>query len=276
MAVSIPLLPPPPTKALRYSALLLLFIVTLTVLQDYLQAQRNGYRFFLNESLLFKTFWALFLPIAALLVRHWAKLPARPKRLPLAAQVALFTGTATLLHLLLFPLCITLLSALLLNHTYAFYQTLSYTIAEDIYKYILVYGAIAWWWLHGKRAPAAPAISALQPAHQPLLQLLVDNGRQKTAIATEAIVCISAASPYAAIHTMGQKFLHSATLKALAGQLDNALFIRVHKSAIVNIRQVQGYTSRLNGDYDIQMANGQTIRLSRRYVAAFKHALAHR
>jgi DNA-binding LytR/AlgR family response regulator len=51
-------------------------------------------------------------------------------------------------------------------------------------------------------------------------------------------------------------------------------FIRVHKSSIVNIAFIHSLVSRQNGDYDLIMKDGCTVRASRNYVAALKKKLS--
>ncbi len=46
-----------------------LLIIGLTIFQDFLESKRNGYAFYFNESLLFKTIWFLFIPILAVLYK---------------------------------------------------------------------------------------------------------------------------------------------------------------------------------------------------------------
>jgi DNA-binding LytR/AlgR family response regulator len=74
------------------------------------------------------------------------------------------------------------------------------------------------------------------------------------------------------LQTADKKHFHSATLKSLVAQLPPATFIRVHKSAIVNMAFVKSLQSRGNGDYDITMQNNSIVRLSRNYAAAFKQS----
>lgn len=44
-----------------------LSIIALTVFQDFLESLRNGYAFYISESILFKTVWFLFIPLLTLL-----------------------------------------------------------------------------------------------------------------------------------------------------------------------------------------------------------------
>ncbi|MGH9949634.1 MAG: LytR/AlgR family response regulator transcription factor, partial [Pyrinomonadaceae bacterium] len=67
-----------------------------------------------------------------------------------------------------------------------------------------------------------------------------------------------------------KRYLHNETLKSILETLDNETFVRIHKSLIVNISNVRSYKSRLNGDYDLTVADGTSLRLSRTYAATFK------
>jgi DNA-binding LytR/AlgR family response regulator len=103
-----------------------------------------------------------------------------------------------------------------------------------------------------------------------LKSLLVMDNNERIVISTADILYFSANSPYINIHHKQKRYLHNETLKSLSQRLDNELFVRVHKSVIVNIKNVQSYKSRLNGDYDLTMADGKEVRLSRNYASIFK------
>ena len=100
--------------------------------------------------------------------------------------------------------------------------------------------------------------------------IVINNGKENTIVNIEDIVLITSATPYILIHLDNRQYLHSETLKSICNVIDNNVFIRVHKSTVVNISKVSSFKSRLNGDYDLQLINGDTTRLSRTYVAAFK------
>ncbi|WP_254788460.1 LytR/AlgR family response regulator transcription factor [Cellulophaga baltica] len=85
------------------------------------------------------------------------------------------------------------------------------------------------------------------------------------------MIQITSATPYICIHLENKRHLHSETLKSMCGQLDSNVFVRVHKSSVVNISKVSSFKSRLNGDYDLQLANGDLVRLSRTYATDFKN-----
>lgn len=55
------------------------------------------------------------------------------------------------------------------------------------------------------------------------------------------------------------------SLKNIKEKFDSNEFIRIHRSHIVNINKIQYLESASGGDYDVKLANGEEVRLSRRY-----------
>ena len=45
-------------------------------------------------------------------------------------------------------------------------------------------------------------------------------------------------------------------------------FVRIHKSAAVNVMAIRSFTPLFKGDYEVLLRNGRTLRLSRRYKDA--------
>lgn len=244
--------------------LLVAFVIVFTIFQDFLHSNFNNYHFYFSESLLFKCFWLLFLPLLLVqshYLKTYLKQPKRSKTLVVLLSVIL----PTILHLLLFPIAVWLLSVLFFDHTYNILATLNYTLSEDFYKYILIYGLAALMLSYRK----TPYPSSNLPI--PFLQkITVNTGRNYIAIPVEDILFIAASAPYIAIHTAEKTYLHTETLKSMGNKLDPQQFIRVHKSTVINISKVASYKSRLNGDYDLLLSNEETVRLSRNYAHSFK------
>ena len=111
---------------------------------------------------------------------------------------------------------------------------------------------------------------AIQYKNSTLHKLVINNGKDNTIVPVEDITRITAATPYVFVHTDCKKHLHAVTLKSITAVLDPNRFIRVHKSTLVNISKVKSYKSRLNGDYDIELCNGEKVRLSRTFAPHFK------
>ena len=61
-------------------------------------------------------------------------------------------------------------------------------------------------------------------------------------------------------------------LRRSLAQLDSELgahgFQRIHRSAVVNVGRVNAVALREDGEYDVVMASGERLRMSRRYRKA--------
>jgi two-component system LytT family response regulator len=58
------------------------------------------------------------------------------------------------------------------------------------------------------------------------------------------------------------------TLQDLLAQLGEQHFARIHKSTAVNIAEIAALHTLFKGDYELQLRNGERLRLSRRYKDA--------
>jgi hypothetical protein len=252
-------------KIVKVAGLLMVFAVLLRLIQDYLHAYINNYHFYFSESILHKGFWFVFFPVSVLQGYVIGKFSNTfSGKLKLAFLTVLII-LATLVHLASFAFIISTAYSIFLNHSYSFINLLRYSFSEDTYLCLLIYAisTLVFSRLNAEK-PKAPS------AQRYLTVVMVGSGAKTTAVNVNDIFYVSSASPYVALHTATRKFLHSETLKVLGQQLNPAQFVRIHKSTIVNIREVESYQSRLNGDYDITLKNGEVVRMSRNYSTPFK------
>lgn len=249
-------------KNLEILLALFISIIGLTIFQDFLESNRSGGSFYFSESILFKTIWILFIPILALLGRILKK-----QNLDSLGQTTIFIVTPIIIHLVLLPLVFLLFSVLFYNGRYGIYKILTYTLANDLYKLVIIYSVFVF----GHRYLSYKLTDMVSLNMKSYVRkIIVVNGKNNSVIDVNDIHQIMAETPYISIHLEEKKYLHTETLKSISTQLDNKKFVRVHKSTIVNLDKVVSYKSRLNGDYDIILKNGVELRLSRTYVANFK------
>ena len=78
---------------------------------------------------------------------------------------------------------------------------------------------------------------------------------------------ISAEENYVRICTGTETHLLRETMTSLEQRLDPKLFLRVHRSAIVNLRYVKEVRSESRGDFMVHLVNGQKLAMSRSYRA---------
>ncbi|MBF7074512.1 response regulator transcription factor [Glaciecola sp. MH2013] len=91
-----------------------------------------------------------------------------------------------------------------------------------------------------------------------------DPGRIRL-IDVENISFISGAGNYAEVHLQdGKVILHRETLCELEKQLNPNLFVRIHRSSIVQRKMVVELRPNDKGDYTVILVNGETLTLSRR------------
>ncbi|SFD19584.1 LytR/AlgR family response regulator transcription factor [Pseudoalteromonas denitrificans] len=94
-------------------------------------------------------------------------------------------------------------------------------------------------------------------------------------VPTGTIQWVDAAGDYMCLHTNdGKTHILRKTMKELEAELDPKLFVRVHRSAIVNTKQINKLVTQVSGEYQLVLENGQELKVSRSYRDKVKAALA--
>jgi two-component system, LytTR family, response regulator len=93
--------------------------------------------------------------------------------------------------------------------------------------------------------------------------LAIKDGSEITRVNISEIQWIDAAGDYMCVHTTDQTHIMRKTMKELDQQLDPRKFVRVHRSAIVNINYVQKLISHISGEYHLILNNGSELKVSR-------------
>jgi two-component system LytT family response regulator len=107
-------------------------------------------------------------------------------------------------------------------------------------------------------------------------RLAIQDGRQTNCIDVEAIDWVDAAGDYMCVHVDGETFVLRGTMKRLEELLDPSIFVRIHRSAIVNRHRVQSMRPHRNGEYFLRLDGDHELKLSRKYksnVSRFADAI---
>lgn len=80
---------------------------------------------------------------------------------------------------------------------------------------------------------------------------------------------IESAANYVQLHARGRSFLLRMTMNELEGELDSSLFVRIHRSTIVNIERIVEIKPTWHGDFEVILQDATSLRLSR----AHRHRL---
>ncbi len=93
--------------------------------------------------------------------------------------------------------------------------------------------------------------------------LTIRSGAQSILVRVADIRWIEGAGDYVRLHLGIAKHLHSERLKRLESRLDPDRFVRVHRSAIVNVAAVRKLRHLGHGDYEAILDGGSSVRVSR-------------
>ncbi len=103
----------------------------------------------------------------------------------------------------------------------------------------------------------------LQPAEA--RRFIVKNGNTIDIVKLADIDWVEAADYYSTLHVAGKAHMLRRSLSDLETQLASLGFVRIHRSAIVNLDRVKALEVREDGEYEVVLRDGQRLRLSRRY-----------
>ncbi|RUO41062.1 DNA-binding response regulator [Pseudidiomarina aestuarii] len=107
--------------------------------------------------------------------------------------------------------------------------------------------------------------SARYPEH-----IAIKESGEITRVAINSIEWVDAAGDYMCIHASNETHILRRTMKELEEELNPQRFQRIHRSAIVNLDQVEKLCSRQNGEYHLVLRNGKELKVSRSYKDRIK------
>jgi two-component system LytT family response regulator len=116
-------------------------------------------------------------------------------------------------------------------------------------------------------------LSVAPQARHPLDRLVVKVSGSMRFIRVVEIDWIEAAGVYVNLHIAGQQLLYRASLQELSERLEPRRFVRIHRSAIVNIESIVQLEPVSHGEFDVVLKNGARTRVSRNYRAQLENRL---
>lgn len=108
-------------------------------------------------------------------------------------------------------------------------------------------------------------VSAAPAGELPLDHLVVKSGGTTRFLRVADVDWIEAAGIYVNLHVGGKEVLYRAPLSELAQRLDPVRFVRVHRSAIINIESILRLEPISHGEYEVIIKDGSKSRISRTY-----------
>jgi len=106
-------------------------------------------------------------------------------------------------------------------------------------------------------------------------RLAIRDGAETTCVDVDAIDWIDAAGDYMCVHSSGTTHVLRGTMKHLEELLNPEVFVRVHRSAIVNRHRIRSMRPHRNGEYFLSLEGNAELKLSRKYKSNLDR-IAHR
>lgn len=111
----------------------------------------------------------------------------------------------------------------------------------------------------------APAVAGSSRVDARLQRFTVKEGSRYLIVRAADIDWIGAAANYAELWIGARSYLVRRTIAELERRLDPGLFVRIHRSAIVNLERIREITPDSHGDSEVVLTSGTVLRMSRSY-----------
>jgi two-component system LytT family response regulator len=98
-------------------------------------------------------------------------------------------------------------------------------------------------------------------------RLVVRSGQEMRFVAVRDVDWIGAADNYVELHVGGEVHLLREPLSSVERRLSPASFARIRRDAIVNLSRVRAVRPGEDGEFEIVLHDGRTLRLGRSYRA---------
>ncbi len=242
-------------------------IMGLSVLQDYLFSQIRDTGFYFSDSLLYNCIWIFLVPLTFLETKLLEHVKPWNKGV-LIFLMPVISGVLVLLHILIFTSFFVSVSYFVFSPSHRFIRIFNSALSSEFSLLALYYFLTPFLLKSFKTAVQRASSSTMYPEN-----IKVKQGLITISLPTQAIELISTHKPYTLIVANTNSYFDNRTIKDFETVLNPRLFLRVHRSIIVNKNLIRELRSRKNGDYDAFLSNGQTIRLSRHYRTRWKELL---
>ena len=96
-------------------------------------------------------------------------------------------------------------------------------------------------------------------------RFMVRDGERYVFVRASDVQAFEANGNYIKLRTAAASYMVRMTMAELEKKLDPARFARIHRSAVVNIDRIEKITPAWHGDFEVRLADGQRLRLSRNF-----------
>jgi len=108
-----------------------------------------------------------------------------------------------------------------------------------------------------------------------LTRLAVKSGNATMFLEMDSVDWIAAAENYVELHVGKTCHLVQVTMNRLLKRLDPVVFLRIHRSSIVNLKRIRKVQPSFHGEYILTLHNGVQLRSGRTYHASVRQLLSN-
>ncbi|MCX2745440.1 LytTR family DNA-binding domain-containing protein [Mangrovivirga sp. M17] len=235
--------------------------------QDFIESFLNNSHFSIIQSLSYKLFWFVFIPFIFLFLRLQNKYQLNKSRKKVLLTIPLLIIVITLFHLLVFSLLLYFISFTVYDKPWPLTLLLTQKLSTRLYLGLSFYIIFSFIYYYFDQK-----VIKNEDQKSNLKTFPIKCGSKTTLLDTQKIYWIVSDGPYLEVNTPENKHVILGSLKNIIKSLPGN-FSRIHKSTIVNTDQIVSSKSRGNGDYDLVLKCGKTVRLSRNYAKPLKDIL---
>lgn len=123
----------------------------------------------------------------------------------------------------------------------------------------------------GNRSPAVPMG---EERLGPEARVFLREGERCSFVEVRRIARVVVDGNYARVWFDGQSLLLARSLSALEARLPEGLFFRANRNTLVNLTQVRGVGLGIGEGYELRLADGSTVEVSRRQARELRERLA--
>jgi two-component system LytT family response regulator len=116
-------------------------------------------------------------------------------------------------------------------------------------------------------------LDAVAKPPRQLERFAVRHGERTLFVPIEAVDWIEAFQNYVRLHAGTETHLLHVPMSTIEGVLDSNRFLRIHRSHIVNLRQVTQLWSIAHGQYEVELKSGRRLQSGRTYGERIRRAL---
>jgi two-component system LytT family response regulator len=118
-------------------------------------------------------------------------------------------------------------------------------------------------------------LETLAAPREYLRRIAVRSAGKISFVDLDEVAWIQAAENYVQLHTAGARHLVHVTVQTLQESLDPKCFLRIHRSLLVNVREVKELETATHGEYVFVLRSGVRLQSSRTYNDAIKEWAAN-